>query len=391
MTEDIFIPHRAEKTQGKDVMSLMGRSRTFGEVGLEIECESESSVFRKENIPSPWEYHHDGSLRGNDNAEYVLSSPIEFSKVEAALETLWDMFKKDGTVLSVSNRTSVHVHLNVQLFHLNRLAAFLGMYFSIEELLAEWCGEHRVGNLFCLRAKDAMSVITTIRNFIQRDGDMRIPEGMHYAGLNCHALSKFGSIEIRTLRGVTDYKTILDWVNMLQYMYDLSKDFPDPREIPSMLSTYGPDGYLEHILGSQNKAVLLSGISFTPQRIRESLYEGIRLAQEICYSRNWNNYEPIITVFDPFGRVKNRVASSEVATGANTLEEYIAELTNMPQPVPLQTQIYSPQTAAHAASPLSFNTMTPMILSDDPDETAEIDEDYEPEYEPDFDEVDDDE
>lgn len=292
-----------QKTQipGFNIAALYGKRVVKGDIGVEIEVEG--NKFKKEDIPPPWTYHKDNSLRGEDNAEYVLKAPIEFSRVPEAIDILWKMFQEYGSVLDESNRTSVHVHLNVQKFHLNRLTAFFALYFSVEELLTEWCGDHRVGNLFCLRAKDATAIVSQIKKFIQYGNRYEFRDGMHYAGMNVGALEKFGSIEIRTLRGVNDPNTILDWIGILQRIYELSADFPDPRSIPSLLSSEGPLNYLEMVLGDKT-AVVKNGIEYSIEQTRDALYSGIRLAQDLCYCRDWSLYKPTDITSDPFGRTK---------------------------------------------------------------------------------------
>ena len=61
---------------------MLNKRPTKGLVGIEIEVEG--SKLPKETEFGPWTYHQDGSLRGEDNAEYVLSSPIEFAAVGPA-------------------------------------------------------------------------------------------------------------------------------------------------------------------------------------------------------------------------------------------------------------------------------------------------------------------
>lgn len=302
-----FYPLNKKKIVGLNMQALLGTKAVKGDIGLEIEVEG--NKFPKDSIPAPWGYHKDGSLRGQDNAEYVLKHPIPFEKVPDAIGTLWQMFTDYGSVLDESNRTSVHVHLNAQRFHLTRLTSFLALYFSVEELLAAWCGDHRVGNLFCLRGRDAPAIITNLKKFIVSDGQYEIKDGMHYAGLNAQALYKFGSIEIRTLRGVNDPKTILDWVAILERIYKLSADFPDPREIPSLLSGEGPLNYLDMVLGD-HAVTVKNGIDYSIDRIRDALYDGIRLAQDLCYCRDWSLYIPTDAKDDPFGRDAKKVANN---------------------------------------------------------------------------------
>lgn len=305
MVSTPFIHRGRRPTVGLNVANIFGKRLVKGDIGIEIEVEG--NKFQKESVPQPWGYHKDGSLRGHDNAEYVLNHPIKFDQVPDAIKTLWDMFHSYGSKLDTSNRTSVHVHLNMQKFHLNRLAAFVAMYFSLEEVLTAWCGDHRVGNLFCLRGKDAPNIVTQIKRFIQLDGNCELKEGLHYAGLNAQALYKFGSLEVRALRGCTEPDVILQWVSILERMYKLSADFADPRDVPVKFSSEGPMAYLEMILGDNTQSVL-HGVPMDIHQVRDSLYEGIRLAQDICYCRDWSLYKATEIKEDPFGRSAKKMA-----------------------------------------------------------------------------------
>lgn len=314
VTEPVFLPKKRNPVVGFNIANIFNKRLVKGDIGIEIEVEG--NKFQKEDIPAPWSYHKDGSLRGHDNAEYVLKQPITFEAVPKAIERLWQMFSSYGSQLDVSNRTSVHVHLNAQKWHLDRLTNFVALYFSIEEILTQWCGEHRVGNLFCLRAKDATAIVTKIKKFIQSDGSYELPDGLHYAGLNANALYKFGSLEIRTLRGCTDPQTILDWIAILERLYNLSADFKDPRDLPVKFSSEGPIAYLDMLLGDKRHMVL-DAIGYDSKKAKDALYEGIRLAQDLCYCRDWSLYKPTDTREDPFGRDAKKVAIQLAAMEAH--------------------------------------------------------------------------
>jgi hypothetical protein len=272
---------------------------TKGQVGLEIECEG--NKFRKEGLPKPWSYHKDGSLRGKDNAEYVFATPQKFKDVPRHVDKLFEMFREDGTVLDESNRTSVHVHLNIQDFYLNRLTSLMALWIILEEVLTEWCGEHRVGNLFCLRAKDAPNVVNAIGRFIRSDMLTPLGDGLHYSGMNPQAIVKLGSLEFRTLRGVNEPQPIKDWVSILQRLYNVSGDYPDPRVLCEAFSGIGPLQFFEELLGPLSR-VVRDGVTFAEDQIRESMYDGVRMAQDLCYCRDWDRFKAIDLKPDPFGR-----------------------------------------------------------------------------------------
>lgn len=325
----VFKRSKASRSQrARSMGALFDRTRTTGDVGIEIECEG--NKFKQKMLPVEWKYERDGSLRGRSSAEYILKEPVKFDEVPRVVKELYGCMDKFGTVLDDSHRTSVHVHLNAQKFHLNRVCSFVALYYAVEEILTEWCGDRRVGNLFCLRAKDAPAAITRLKSFFVSDGTSTIPSGLHYAGLNVHALSKFGSIEIRSLRGVTDPDTVLRWISILENIYRLSASFSDPRNICDSFSGEGPMSFLSMVLGP-NERVVREGISYTEQQIMESLYEGIRIAQDLCYCRDWSLYEPQ-DESDPFSRNRKK---------APTGQELLYTLITNPTPSPPATTIWT--------------------------------------------------
>lgn len=303
-----FVRREAQPQAGFSIGVLLNKQPVKGDVGIEIEVEGKR-LPKGEDVPPPWAFHNDGSLRGEDNAEYVLQSPLPFEAVPEAVDALWAKFREKNSVIDDSNRTSVHIHLNCQDFHLNRLTAFAALYFTVEDILTHWCGEHRVGNLFCLRAKDAPAIISQFRQFIKSDGRTRLSEHLHYAGLNGNALTKFGSLEIRTLRGVSDPAVILDWIGILERLYKLSGEFKDPRDICALFSAEGPFSFFQSVLGEKGDKVR-QDIGWNYDQIQDSMYEGIRLAQDLCYCRDWDLYEEMKLKADPFGRDPRKVLKS---------------------------------------------------------------------------------
>jgi len=319
MVKSSFKFREQTKEINLSIIGKFGLKVTKGDVGIEIEVEG--NKFPKQDpdtgdrhklIPKQWGYHHDGSLRGKDNAEYVLKTPLPFDEVPEAVIALWKMFDEFGSVLDVSNRTSVHVHLNAQNFYLNRLCAFVALYMSVEDLLTEWCGSHRVGNLFCLRSKDAPAISQVLKEFLCGVKSMRMspfPDGFHYAGLNLGALTKFGSLEVRTMRGATTPEEVIRWVEVLRHIYDLSESFEDPRAICENFSGHDPYEYAKMVLG-QHCDTIITETGFTTDRLRGSLYEGIRIAQDLCYCRDWSDYVPTKIAPDPFRRNPKKVLES---------------------------------------------------------------------------------
>lgn len=322
---DIFVEKKSQAKPSFDIGVIFDRKDVSGDLGLEIEIEG-ANLPHEEETPRPWTYKHDGSLRGEDSAEYVLSKPILFDELPKSLDVLWGKFGDMKSRLDDSNRTSVHVHLNVQRFHLNRLAAFSALYFCVEDMLTHWAGEHRVGNLFCLRAKDAPAIVSSLKRFIKNSegvynkfGKNYLHDHLHYSGLNANALTTFGSLEVRTLRGVQDPKIIVEWVEMLRRLYELSAKYDDPRRIPELFSEMGPLAFFNEIMGPM-ASVLRRDIPHSDDQVRECMFEGIRLAQDLCYCRNWTEYKEVTVKADPFGRSPKRLVQQILAQ--QQVEEY---------------------------------------------------------------------
>lgn len=311
----------------------VGVDGTEGEVGLELEFEGKNLpkgpvpdtgyANHPNECPDGWEFELDGSLRGGENAEYVLSSPIPFSEVGLALDSLWAVFEKKGSIFDDSNRTSVHVHLNCQNFYLNRLTSFAGLYFCFEDLLTNWSGEYREGNMFCLRVRDASAIAARLRDFIKSDGQTELSEQhLHYAGFNTSALFKYGSVEIRSLRGCSDKKVILDWVEMLQRLYEYSDILKDPRMVCQMFSgSGGGQNFLTLIFGPKAET-LRKGLTVDVQTQNKLILDGVRKAQDICYCRDWSKYKQAKLDPDPFGRQLHVIASKLKGAGPSTLPPY---------------------------------------------------------------------
>lgn len=305
-----FVERNTRKQPGFNIGVLLNsKTKQKGDVGIEIEVEGKNLVYHHTvGFPADyWTYKEDHSLRGAESGEYVLTRPIAFKEVKKAVTSLFDLMKKNKTKFDDSNRTSVHVHLNCQSFHLNRLASFMALWFTLEEILTQWCGEHRVGNLFCLRSRDATAIISHLRKFLKSDGKYELSDHLHYAGFNANALRKFGSIEIRTMRGVSDPKIIIDWIEILQRIYEYSETFSDPRDVCGIFSGYGPLSMFNNILGPKVSTVR-AGVTWTDEEIRDAMYRGIRLAQDLCYCRDWSLYKPQEMKPDPFKRPTKTIA-----------------------------------------------------------------------------------
>lgn len=259
------------------------------EIGIEIEVEGEGLPT---DIPSYWEVHHDGSLRG-ESAEYVLKEPIKRKNVLPFLEYLKGKLR--NSVIHDSIRTSVHVHINMAEKTILQVYVILIVYFILENLIIELAGKNRIGNLFCLRLKDAEYLLDQLIIAAQKDSYKVFlnEQTLRYAAVNVCALSKFNSLEFRAMRGTTDPEIISEWVEILLSVVDNAVNlYKTPLEVIQDFSAIGPGAFAEKILGIHLH-------KFKEHNIHKVLWSGIRLVQSLAYCTDWTytNYKPVAKLF----------------------------------------------------------------------------------------------
>lgn len=359
------------KWSSYNILQSRGLLEVAGTYGVEVEVEGRSLpvLTATQWGNKGWKVTKDGSLRGEENAEYVFKGPVDLADAYKRIDWLWDTFKSANTVIDDSNRTSVHVHVNCQQFYLDRLASFGIFWFCFEDVLTEFCGDHRVGNLFCLRASDAPNIVTEFIRVLRFGPDTRINERYHYANWNIEALQKFGSIEIRTMRGTPDKETLQFWLAIIDKIYRASEKYQDPREAISLFSAYGPRGFFTHVFEelSDNIIQALPDHCRQHQWLESKLYEGVRMAQPIAYCVDWDSYEKLQPTDDPFNRNHRHALSFITAK--------MGEQSNTGPGLP------SPVSSMYTIS-LDTLSSTSFLSSPEP-EYHEEDEDYynpEPEY-----------
>lgn len=210
----------------------IGRVAKEGDVGLELEVEADRPL---PDISDFWRSKTEGSLRGY-SMEYVTNGPIpcDSTKLET-IKLLTDVINRpEFRVNKTSPRTSLHVHVNVGKLTPNQTWTASTAYWLFENLLMEYCGESRKGNLFCLRAKDAEGSIRTCARDLRNKTPFTTlkTDIIRYAGQNMNAIPKFGSIEYRGMCGTTDAEIIDTWsTELCGLVRNASVQFKDPSEL----------------------------------------------------------------------------------------------------------------------------------------------------------------
>ena len=261
------------------ILDVFTLAKTKGEIGIEIEVEGR-------NLPSEipgWRREHDGSLRGEETAEYVLRNPIERRSVSMMLNRITEAYADNRSRIDDSYRTSTHVHLNVQELTVTQVYNIITLYFIFEEYLVRHCGEHREGNLFCLRLQDAEAMLPILR-IAAANGDMNVlrSDNLRYAAINVAAIPKYGSLEFRSMRGTSNMEAIKTWVDLLLHIKDAALRFDNPVEIIDSISALGTAGLAEEVFGDMVRHLPLD------EHWEQVVFHNMRKVQLLAFARNWN-------------------------------------------------------------------------------------------------------
>lgn len=281
-----------------------------GLFGLEIELEGQDAFPRLLVHPKTrvdgysWQWKEDGSLR--NGCEYVTNTAVSAEAVQPLCEGLYSELTAAGARLNLSSRCSTHVHVNMQGLTINKVCSFVTLWATFENILVNWCGPGRVGNLFCLRLSDTQRAVDHWVSFF-KTGKRNFKTDYKYLALNGSRLSDLGSLEVRSLEGCSKPDRIVKWVSALNRLRYLAVEkYENPADIAGDLSVYGGKRFLE---------VCFEGLDILPEliavseldyglSIEDSVFEGYRRIQPATFALDWPSVLPLINkvhIPDPFG------------------------------------------------------------------------------------------
>jgi hypothetical protein len=264
------------------VFQVIGCRETPGEkFGLELELEGHNVGLQDVAIRG-WGRHADNSLRG-ESIEYVTAGALEYEGTIKSIINLFAKFKEHRIKFNDSIRTSTHVHLNFSDKKTKQAINFFCLFTVLEELLQYYSGEDRKGNLFCISSREAEGIINELARCVAAGDFHRFAGDKYkYAACNLSTLYKFGTLEVRTMKGATSAEQITAWVSILNDMYKYSLNMVSPADLVTKLSELGADGFMKMIFTPENYKELM--LHFPPhQNLNYSLMEGARLIQLFAF------------------------------------------------------------------------------------------------------------
>lgn len=192
-------------------------------LGIEVEVEGVKVSKELLNLVTPiWGVTPDGSLR-NNGVEFV-SVPIRAKYAHKSLELLRVALAKHSKY-EFSERTSIHIHMNVRRLTLEQLFVLLITYLVVEKSLfqfVERCGVNRENNIFCVPITESKYHLNLDKTF--KDWEVKAFEAFienlmqgwkKYTALNLLPLSDKGTIEFRHMGGTIDVDLLMTWINLI--------------------------------------------------------------------------------------------------------------------------------------------------------------------------------
>lgn len=246
-----------------------------GDLGIEIEMEADV-LFPGHNPPG-WFQTEDNSLKGIAT-ELVTLQPILYEHVEASILEVKKWLEKSGVIINDSFRAGVHIHVNCLDLTIKQLLNFACAYYCLETVLTRFCGETREGNFFCLRLRDAEAPLFNLISAIEkRRLNVLNTDALRYSALNFKSLFKHGSLEFRGMGTRPDLSRIVEWAQILFKLRAYALQLENRSDITSEISFYGPEVWLQNILGRElTKLLVYPGFE-------KDVINDMRNVQELIY------------------------------------------------------------------------------------------------------------
>jgi len=265
-------------------------TRASGVCGIEVETEF---LRINQNMPDAlvgvWNAHADGSLR-HQGVEYTMFKPMTGHAKSKAVVDLCSFITAQAYVKD-SPRTSVHAHINVQKLLPIHIWNAITLYWLLEPMLMEHCGQERVGNVFCLRMIDAENLIEVAC----RDLQGRLPfdrfrgnDEIRYAGLNLQPLRSFGSLEFRGMRGEYDPTLINEWTDFLiKLVHSVSHRWASPESILDEVFHTSREEFFKKVMGDYYASIAKPHYN----DVKEQIEEGIEALLPFAYFHDWTAWQ----------------------------------------------------------------------------------------------------
>lgn len=175
--------------------------------GCEFEIESIKDFL---SIDNNFIIEKDHSLR-NGGKEFK-TRPHSFEETIGLFQNLHASLKLGADPFS--DRTSIHVHVNVRELSLFELRQFILTYAMLEPLFFEFVGPVRKNSIFCVPLN-----YTYIPSTYKGTAQNMLEKWHKYTAFNIVPIANFGTVEFRHLYGTADVKVFSKWLTTIKELY----------------------------------------------------------------------------------------------------------------------------------------------------------------------------
>lgn len=221
---------------------------TDDKVGVEIELEG-FGRHRMNEVDDRWKVVKDGSLR-NNGREFVFAQPMYGVDVVECLENLPHVFAGLGIVPVVSDRCSVHVHLDVRDLEYSQLLTLIATYLLCEPYFFAVGGEDRRDNIYSMPLASSDDYLKRLGKALRGAGEAEgqvfrryIDENVKYSAFNVAPVYTQGSIEFRHHRGTYNVQDLIRWINMVLCIKRYTVRLGDTKMTPEFIDDIVNGGY----------------------------------------------------------------------------------------------------------------------------------------------------
>jgi hypothetical protein len=192
-------------------------------IGVELEIENIDYYGHQSCYPdifTLWKAVQDGSLR--EGTEFIFDGPMKGINITEALEVMQsflNVYKRNDKPPLITERCSVHVHLDVTDLTRPQLNNLISVYYLVERVIFQYINPLRIKNNYC-RALTDSGFKYVFKHLLQNDSDYDLcqiikNECDKYSALNVLPVANYGSVEFRHHHGTLDMSKVLDWINII--------------------------------------------------------------------------------------------------------------------------------------------------------------------------------
>lgn len=162
----------------------------------------------------------DNSLR-NHGLEFK-TKPMDLKTSVETFSTLFDNLIYHKKSEAFSDRTSIHIHLNVGDLSLEQAKELVLLYALLEPVFFSYVAKERHNSIFCVPLG-----FTTLHKRYKQDFKNMVDLWHKYTAFNILPVKNFGTIEFRHLQGTDDFNTYCNWITAIDSLkkFTISKSF----------------------------------------------------------------------------------------------------------------------------------------------------------------------